>query len=273
MNDEVKYVGADDDRSVILANIQTLTGSPWLNGVYESVVPGAFEGLKNESIFDGPVDIFFEGNKLVLYTNETFNMPWMDNLQFTLAWDQHDEKAAKQIQNFNALMQVNAQGEAVLSNGAYYQSFAAIDLEIGQQWKEGEKITLMSFDDLAGSSIRIADDHYTSDNNAMYYVSLWGDNVTGMIKNPELGRTARGEFQVYPNPVTDDQINLVLPEHISGQIQVSILDMHGNLKSNQIKIADQGLLNLKIHDLTNGVYMISVNCDAGQYQSRFILTR
>ncbi|MDZ7742408.1 MAG: T9SS type A sorting domain-containing protein [Bacteroidota bacterium] len=131
----------------------------------------------------------------------------------------------------------------------------------------------MSFDDLAGTSIRIADDAYTNANNAMYYVSLWGDNVTGEIKNRLLDEAGMGQLQVYPNPVKDDHINLIIPAEISGQVQVRLIDMHANLKYKQIKVADRGEMHLDIQGLTNGVYLISVSCESGQYQTRFILAR
>ncbi|MDZ7742409.1 MAG: hypothetical protein U5Q03_11830 [Bacteroidota bacterium] len=95
MNDEVRYTGSANDRGVIIANLGELTGSPWLNAVYESVVPGAFEGMKDAPVNNGPVDIFIEGNNLVLYTNESFSDPLLDNLQFTLAWEQDDDKSQK----------------------------------------------------------------------------------------------------------------------------------------------------------------------------------
>ena len=55
MNNELKYLGGGDDRSVILTNLVTLTGNSQTNAIYYSVLPG--HGSKDQSSNEGPFDI------------------------------------------------------------------------------------------------------------------------------------------------------------------------------------------------------------------------
>ncbi len=195
LDNVLSYLPAPNDRGIITSNLVVLTGTPYLNNTYTSVVPGAYTGGKDGSN-NGPVDIQFtesvESLTIDLMTNEMIVNGMVDNIQFTLAWKVGDTEIEELISTSASSFQLLPQGSPVELEGNNYQVFASVTpTYLPEVWDIGEPLTALSFEkeygQLISSRLWIADNDFTVNNNGEYYVSNWGTDVTGMILNATVG--------------------------------------------------------------------------------------
>jgi hypothetical protein len=159
-------------------------------------------------------------------------------------------------------------------NGESHQVFVSIDFtELPQEWVEGQSVALMSIDNMPEGRIWIADNQFTSDNNAMYYVSVWGEDLTGEIKQGIAGGESNITLSVYPNPVFDGSLNVIIPSDLIGQARVKIFDMQAGLRYESVQNADNPKVTINVSDLNSGVYLIQLVGENKLYQTRFIITK
>jgi uncharacterized repeat protein (TIGR03803 family) len=83
------------------------------------------------------------------------------------------------------------------------------------------------------------------------------------------------QFSVYPNPVKD-QLSIFC-EQISGELQISILDVHGKIilgESYSILNSDNFTTTIKLGEMKAGIYFIRIVNEKGNvFTSRFVKTK
>ncbi len=287
MNDQLKYNGAGNDRGYILGNLTTLLGSPLLTGIYYSEVPGYYSipVLKSQLSNEGPVDIYLagsqEGVRVVVSTSELIETGVVDNIQFTLAWNADDTDVEAMLSGFASDYGLQPQGEPVVINGISYQVFAsATATYLPSMWNEGEEQTVLSFATDQGIQIAdrlwIADNGFTSQNNGMYYISVWGTDVTGQITSVAVSIDEPDQammIRTYPNPVSDGKLYI----QVSGSSQernldIRVMDVRGNLVMNQPWTVSGTVTRvIDLTKLPQGAYMLNISGEQVNYHKKIIL--
>jgi hypothetical protein len=273
LNNELRYIGGNDDRSVILTNLGALTGNYQTNSVYYSAVPGF--GSKDQGSNDGPFNIqISEYNQHISFeiiTNEPVVNGIVDNIQFTLAWKTGDTEIAELLNSFTSDFMLAPQGEALEVNGVMHRVYVSVTpVELPDIFNEGDVVTVLSFENNTGQSLTgrlwIADNDFTAENNAMYYVSVWGNDFTGMILGPATGMEEIPEMEsvnLYPNPVTKGEVNVAMNLAKAQEVTILVTDMQGKLISTTTIIATAGLSSttLDLDGLFIGVYFVRISGD------------
>jgi hypothetical protein len=271
LNNEIKYIGTNDDRSVILTNLGALTGNSQTNAVYYSVVPGF--GSKNQGSNNGPFDIqmsdYNQQLMVDILTHEPVVNGMVDNIQFTLAWKAGDTEIAELLNAFTSDFMLAPQGEAVEVDGLMHQVYVSVTpVELPEIFNEGDAVNVLSFENNTGQSLTgrlwIADNDFTTDNNAMYYVSVWGNDFTGMITSLATGLSEipdQESVAIYPNPVVQGKVNVALNLTEEQQITISVSDMQGKiwLLENYSVNAGISVNILDLQGLYTGVYFVSIS--------------
>lgn len=111
--------------------------------------------------------------------------------------------------------------------------------------------------------IWIANDDYTSANNGNYYVSVWGNDNTGIIKLKPLNlneNSLNNSIHIYPNPVLSGKTHVEINLSEASNVNIEILDVHGKLVFSQTINVNGGLSNNQIDfkELPAGMYYIRI---------------
>lgn len=81
-------------------------------------------------------------------------------------------------------------------------------------------------------------------------------DITGLNENIK----SDNRLIIYPNPVSGEEVNMVFPLSVSGEITVSIFDVSGKLvamKSSSDYLDDKSTISIPVGMLKNGIYMVS----------------
>jgi hypothetical protein len=236
-------------------------------------VPGVYVA-KDATLNDGPINVELNNGQLVLTTDELISNGMMDNIQFTLAWKSGDDEASRAVASFASDCGLLPQGDVFEMNGESHQMFVSIAFtELPQDWVAGQFVTLMLFDNMPEGRVWIADNYFTEENNAMYYVSVWGEDFTGKIKATNENTGAYQTLSVYPNPANNGILNVKIPSEIGSQAHIKIIDMQGNLQYDKNQNTESGVLQINVSQLNAGAYMITLVVENELHQVRFIITR
>ena len=129
MNNQIKYNGSGNDRAKIIENLNILTGTPYVNSTYASVVPGAYTGSK-DGTSEGPVDIQIlesaQSVSIELMTNELIGNGMADNIQFTLAWKAGDTEIEQMLAGYTSVFMLEPQGSPVEVDGMKYLTYVSV---------------------------------------------------------------------------------------------------------------------------------------------------
>ncbi|HOW24678.1 MAG TPA: putative Ig domain-containing protein, partial [Bacteroidales bacterium] len=286
LNNELKYIGPDNDRGTIISNISSLLSTSLLTAIYYSEVPGAYAGKKSVVENNGPVNIHLYGHQggieVVLTTGDLVQNGVMDNLQFTLAWNAGDPDIGEMLSEFSSGYMIQPQGDPVFANGIVYQVYATVTpCSLPSFWYPGEDLTALTFGTPEGGTIAgrlwIAEDGFTSQNNAMYYLSIWGTDHTGIIEAPVLVSVNEPEPEnhilTYPNPVYDGKLTIDLHSVRTQSLQIEILDVGGNLLIDLPwkTFSSRSLQVIDLSKLTPGTYVLRITGDQTTFQKKIIL--
>lgn len=271
MNDTVLYIGSDNDRSYINSNLNALVG-PELNNIYSSPVPGMVITTKESIGNNGSFDIqLAESNSIfqVEITNSKLvKNGLVDNIQFTLVWKVGDTEIAELLNSFSSEFMLAPQGNSFEFENNIYQVYASVTpVNLPQSFNEGEKVEVITFHNPDGILIEdriwIANDDYTSANNGNYYVSVWGNDNTGIIKLKPLNlneNSLNNSIHIYPNPVLSGKTHVEINLSEASNVNIEILDVHGKLVFSQTINVNGGLSNNQIDfkELPAGMYYIRI---------------
>lgn len=279
LNNDVKYNGLDNDRAPIINNLGILTGTSYLNAVYTSPVPLVnVSGIQLAPAFKNrPVSIDIDSKGVELTTSEIITNGVVDNIQFTLAWRTGNKAAEQAIFNSTSEFRLMPQGKPVNIDGISHQVFVSTNMtQLPVSWNQNESVSVMSFDkSVTPGSIWIADNDFTSSNNAMYYVSVWGEDLTGEIiaKIPTGNSLILGseDITVYPNPANTGKVYVALSASISDNIQLSVCDISGKTIRNTKMTTEGNVITIDVSTFVSGVYLLRVVENNVTYNSRFIV--
>jgi hypothetical protein len=284
MNSIVSYLGSSNDRSLILANLGYLTGTPYLNNTYFSVVPGVYNGGGKEGSNIGPIDIHFNESvqqvALEIETKDVIADAIIDNIQFTLAWNEGDTEIELVLSNFTSDFNLVPQGEVTEVDGVNYQTFASTTPTVlPAQWNPGDVMTVITFTKEYGLSIGsrlwIAENEVSSENNGEYYVSNLGTDFTGMVLTTMTGieESNTSSLNLYPNPVTGGSLNIHLNTPVNGTLETEVWNMTGKLIMTREETMGFGIMtySLDISNLDPGMYILQVRGGDVEYSDRFIV--
>ena len=281
MNDTVRYVGAENDRDKIIANIIEMTGQPFLNYTYTTVVPGAYYGSKDGKSSDGPLHLAIReaGDRieLVLQTNEAIKNGFIDNIQFTLAWNVGDMEIAKMVDGAESLYNINPQGDGFIYEEKRHIVFVGVTpVFLPQTFLPGDELVVMTLprtvDSQIAGRLKIAEDEMTEEMNGLYYVSVCGKDMTGYVKSTELGMEElnAGSIRIYPNPVSDGTLNILLPEAMGQKVQITLTGMQGQAVLEQ-NCEAAGVIQLDVSRLNGGVYLLNIRGEKTVHNSRVVI--
>ena len=290
MNNELKYIGSTptpNDRGYIINNISTLLPTTFLTDIYYCEVPGVWSGLKSSpSGNDGPVNIHLAGSsqgiQVLLSTGELIQNGLIDNLQFTLAWNAGDTDVEEMLSVFASDLMLEPQGDPINVNGIMHQVYVTvIPTYLPSMWNAGEDMTAIYFTTETGDQIMdrlwIADDGFTLQNNADYYVSIWGSDYTGMIADPVIVSVDDPDptvtVRAYPNPVYDGRLTVDIVTVRNQNLKINIFDASGTLLINlpwQI-MSGHSMRVLDLSQLPPGAYMLGIVGEQLNYQKKLIL--
>jgi hypothetical protein len=277
LDNALKYTGDNNDRDIIYSNIDNFTDPTYLNSIYESTVPGALVDLKSATISNGPVAISVENEGVTISTEETISNGLIDNIQFTLAWEKGDEAAFEAVRDFSSRFNVQPMGDPVEIDGVSHQVFVSVNLtELPADWTPGEELSVMEFNTaVQDGKLWIADNEFTRNNNAMYYVSVNGIDFTGEISAIAVGTDEFGlnsGIRVYPNPSSHGYINISLPQLQGNEVELAVFDLHGRMLNITTVSNNSGEIQLDLPQLSNGVYNLKVTDGYKVFNERFILS-
>ncbi len=289
MDWEVKYSGLYNDQRLIILNLIELNhpAAPALNATYTSQVPGYPATLKDDPApVNGPLDVFLAESPDELYvrltTNENITDGFIDNVQFTLSWPQNFVGIDEMMNYFSSDFVIEPQGEIEVYDGMKYQTFAMVDWKpLPADFSIGDEVTLLTLSktlnsNLAGT-VSIVNNDFTNSNNADYYISLWGVDHTGQVKESALGidDLSAGEsvVKVYPNPAVDNTMLEILST-VDDNVTIKIMDVSSRVVFNESVDVRKDQLFLKhigVEDFVPGTYFIEVKGNEILLQQKLIV--
>jgi len=270
MDYEVKYIGGGNDRAKILTNLSALTGSFYLNAIYPSPVP--ILSTKSKSLNDGPFDIFIDETEINLQvkiiTNEDVKNGIVDNVQFTLFWDNTiNSIMLSLLENAHSSFGIQPQGLPTEYQGKMYQVFVSVvPVELPVLFEKQNEEVLIEFTKTqsinVGQDLNIANNTFTDLKNGMYYISLFGKDFTGTIINNPLGLDDEDEMVIhlYPNPVLSGILYMDVNRPISRPVDICILDIHGKVVYSERKHlhTEESNNQIDLRNIPGGMYYIKL---------------
>ena len=80
-----------------------------------------------------------------------------------------------------------------------------------------------------------------------------------------------GALSVFPNPVADDFLNVMLPRHFEGEVTLRVISSDG--RSREVRTAQTAKYRLDLSSFGVGAYMLQVTDGAEVQTTRFVITR
>jgi hypothetical protein len=153
-----------------------------------------------------------------------------------------------------------------------------------QRSRDGKTFTDIGKVDAKGGNAlhtyRFTDEYPVSGNNYYRLRQVDTDNSVTFSKAvvANLGNdaaAATGELTLYPNPLEGYQstVNVVVPEEVTGQVRVSVVDMKGQpVYSRSHTTTGQRTLAVSLGQrLPTGMYIVHVVSDAGLFQKKLVV--
>ena len=233
LNSEVKYSGPQNDPSLIIQNLVNLTGSSSITSVFNTVVPNGITAPTKKSPRNGPIDITLRDNnsfiEVVISTREQIRNGIIDNIQFTLAWNNELIQIEELLAHFKTDYFLLPQEKIASNDNNSYQTFAmAMIKELPEYFIPGEELVILSFpcsDTEVSKELLIADNNYTLKANGDYYISLYGSDKTGVIKTTEPSSSYTNYIRFYPNPVSEGYLNLEILTDFNENVTLHLYDL------------------------------------------------
>lgn len=209
-----------------------------------------------------------------LRPQENFN-GILSSVVFTLRWDKSSGATLGDIiqeQDMTGAINMNTSG-AVRENGNYnYQVFAGFGFspmsEAGLALEAGKEITLAVVPVNGKAEIELVNDAWTGElaNNGDYYVSLGGQDRTGLIyKDLASAADTDGTVTIRPNP-NDGLFSFQFTVLEPTDLQVEIVNALGQVvfTERQAKFAGAYRKEMDLTAQSNGVYYLKVTRNGEQ---------
>ncbi len=174
------------------------------------------------------------------------------------------------------------------SNGQNYPRISNFDSALGVVWKEtvsGENKALFRFSSDISSGLSLVCDTIVDSgvanadiaiHNGMVYL-VWQDDISGTVKFKSGTYTSTtnildNQFEriaVYPNPISADEIQILLKEIPDGEYMYKIENVLGQSFGNNKFQTFNGKANINIF-LNQGLYLLKISTTKGEVVSKFI---
>lgn len=269
LNSIVKYSGPSNDPSLIIQNLVNLTGSASITSVFNTVVPNGFTAFAKKAPRNGPIDIFLREYRgyveVVISTRSMIQNGIIDNIQFTIASDKSNTRFFNLLSDFETDFFLLPQSNPESSDNYNYQTFAmAMIKELPSLFTPGEELVILRFpanDKDIFNDLFIADNNFTLKVNGDYYISLYGTDHTGVIKNTEDIDKCESYIRYYPNPVNDGLLNIEILSGTSENAILRIYDLCSRVvfqKDLQLEKDKTFYRILDLNKLSDGAYFLNI---------------
>jgi chitodextrinase len=114
--------------------------------------------------------------------------------------------------------------------------------------------------------------------NTAYLMTVRAEDASGNVS--EMSDTlevttdfpgADATITLFPNPVTDNTLNIDLGSENCTETLVEILDMEGNLMVKQMVDGTNRLITFTVDDLSPGIYILHVRCNGNAYSKKLMI--
>lgn len=285
INNVVLYSGANNDRDEMLQNFTYVNGVPYLHYVYQSAVPGALTGMKDaktKEIFDIMLRNKGDRFEVVVMAKEDIYKGLIDNIQFSLAWNSWDTEMSAMVASQLNYYGISAQGPAAIDNYKNYQVFVGVNpIYLPEFMKAGDELMVMSIikknEAYAEHFLEINNDEFSMKQNGEFFISVWGEDVTGMVTDGPLGlenASAQNLCRVFPNPVTDGRFTVEIFSSVSDLFNVEVLSLEGKVlqaASFQVQAGERLTQTISTNGLTKGNYLVRVVSNYQNFTERVLV--
>ncbi len=211
---------------------------------------------------------------------------FFSSIVFTIRWDAASGANLDQIAQVapvSQYMPIIKSGPEADAGGYRYQIFAGFGTNalnaFGQSWTASTEVTLMTIPVINGTSMfEIVNDSWTGDinNNGDYYVSLNGQDRTGVIYQLNTGVRVEGALSagmaVHPNPAAGTVVlDLTVPVDVKDAV-LEWTDGSGRVVRSE-RITGRGAVRLATDAsrLERGTYLVRLNADGKLTTERVVL--
>jgi len=287
MNGILLYTGAGRDPQIILQNLMKMNNNTLITGTYRTPVPGAII-YNYRGYNEGPIDLIATEDSYNYYislkSKQTINHGLVDNIQFTISWDENDLRTEHLISGYTSAFNLTSQGNVYAINGKKYKVFATADPgELPEYFEAGQSVVILTvpktgINTVLLKNINIAEDNVVQSIGGEYYVSVWGEDVTGkIIENTTFIDDNQNDnfiFSYYPNPALNGKFtinvssasNQVLSLKIYDVVGVCVYDYPLDINRNTVYIKE-----LNLEKLSKGTYLIDLSNSKLKYSGKLII--
>ncbi|WP_235298995.1 T9SS type A sorting domain-containing protein [Portibacter marinus] len=140
-----------------------------------------------------------------------------------------------------------------------------------------------------GAATTLADDYFQATGySGAFFTTNWAEGWTALSANGFFGNLISDvddvddfitgkSLHVFPNPVSNGHLSIVLDLDETKNIAVNITDMNGRLvksvSSAEHYVAGKYQLEVDVHNLSNGFYMVNVISAKGIFSNKIIITK
>ena len=287
LNSVLLYSNSGNDRAIILTNLTRLNNSTSITGYYSTKVPGALI-YNHKGFSDGPVDLIATEDKynyyISLQTRQSIENGLIDNIQFTISWNANDLQTERLISGYNSTFNLRMQDNAKTIDGKKYIVFATADPnQLPEHFESGQSVVIMTIpkngvNTVLLNNINLADDVNSQSLAGEYYVSVWGDDMTGNI----IGNTTFIDDNVkdnlilsyYPNPALYGKFTINVSAESDQILTLKVYDVVGVCVYDCQLNVNAGTLFLKEVDLgtlSKGTYLIDVSNNKWKHSGKIII--
>ena len=145
-------------------------------------------------------------------------------------------------------------------------------------WLE-EDVTVLWFETEDGQQLSdrlwIAENDFTNQNNAMYYVSIGGIDFTGTIIDDEVSTGDIAEahsIRVFPNPVREEQLQVQFSGVTDQSLNWSLFNTEGRMiKAEKFDVSVSEIQTIDVTSLQPGLYILQINGDKLFYREKVVI--
>jgi hypothetical protein len=192
----------------------------------------------------------------------------VSSVVFTIKWDRSGGATLGQVKQDEAVQQylpLGRSGNAREHGAMNYQVFAGFGTtpltNSGAPWVAGEEYTIATISVTGRGEFELVNDAWTAEpaNNANFYVSLGGQDMTGNIYKSLVTADEDASVVIQPNP-NNGQFNFTFQNATPMDITVEVMNSLGQAVFTDVIPSFEGTYRkeMDITSMSNGVYYLKV---------------
>lgn len=154
---------------------------------------------------------------------------------FTIRWENGGGGALSDMQQKRApqLYLPTTRSGPVQQEGQYaYQVYAGFGMDLMEDldmnWEAGKEYTIANIPVAPGARYELVNDDWTTRSNGNYYLSLGGDDHTGVIYKKSAAVGSQVPFSITPNP-NNGQFSVTIPVNSGEQTAYEVVNSAGQV--------------------------------------------